>query len=220
MKIICIIPARIGSVRIKYKNLIDFNGRPLVYWTLIQSKRIKKINRIIISSDSINLLKFSKRVSKKIKTDLRPRRLSYARSTTESLIKYLIKKYKLLNKDAIMILQPTSPLRRDKDIKDIIEIFQINKLNTLISASISQKKIKIKKISYIYYGLKKKKLDSSFKFSYNGAVYLFKVSYFSKTNKIYEKIPNIYLMDKKYSIDIDNYKDLKGYSDLSTNFNF
>jgi CMP-N,N'-diacetyllegionaminic acid synthase len=219
LKIICIIPARIGSVRIKYKNIIDFNGKSLVYWTLIQSRRIKEIKKTIISSDSTNLLKFSKRISKKIMVDLRPKKLSYSRSRTEDLIKYLIEKYKLLQKDAIMILQPTSPLRKDYDIKKIIKTFRINKLKTLNSVSIYNKKKKIKRTSYIYYGAKKK-IDNSYKYSYNGAVYLFKVSYFCKTNKIYEKIPNIYLMDKKHSIDIDNYKDLKGYSDLSTNFNF
>ena len=40
---------------------------------------------------------------------------------------------------------------------------------------------------------------------------------FNKTKKIYEKVPKIYLMDKKHSIDIDNYSDLKGYSNFRVN---
>ena len=133
MKIICIIPARIGSIRIKKKNLIDFKGKPLIYWTLMQSLRIKLINNIILSSDSNNLLNYSKNYSNKIFLNLRPKKLSTKRSKTESLIKYLIKKYKFSSSDAILVLQPTSPLRKDKDIKNIIKIFKKQKLQTLNS---------------------------------------------------------------------------------------
>ena len=216
MKIICIIPARIGSLRIRKKNIIDFKGKPLIFWSITQSKRIKIINSTIVSSDSNNLLIYAKKKFKKIITDFRPKKLSTSKSKTESLISYLIKKYKLSTKDAVMILQPTSPLRADKDIKNAIKIFRRNKLNTLNSVSINNKKKVIRKVSYIYDNKNKKK-DKSCKYSYNGAIYLFKVNYFNKTNKIYEKVPNIYLMDKKHSIDIDNYNDLKGYSNFNIN---
>tara|TARA_B100000989_G_C19503722_1_gene455480 strand:+ start:30 stop:689 length:660 start_codon:yes stop_codon:yes gene_type:complete len=219
MKIICIIPARIGSIRIKKKNLIDFKGKPLIYWTLMQSLRIKLINDIILSSDSNNLLNYSKNYSNKIFLNSRPKKLSTKRSKTESLIKYLIKKYKFSSSDAILILQPTSPLRKDKDIKNIIKIFKKQKLQTLNSASINKRKKTIRKISSVFETKKTKKLIKKFMYSYNGAIYLFKVSYFNKTNKIYEKIPNIYLMDKKNSIDIDNYEDLKGFSNFKININ-
>ncbi len=216
MKIICIIPARIGSLRIRKKNIIDFKGKPLIYWSLTQSKRIKVINSTIVSSDSNNLLIYAKKKFKKIITDFRPRKLSNSKSRTESLINYLIKKYKLSSKDAIIILQPTSPLRTDKDIKNIIRILKRNKINTLNSVSINNKKKTIRKPSYIYDN-KNKKIDKSYKYSYNGAIYLFKVNYFNKTKKLYEKVPNIYLMDKKHSIDIDNYNDLRGYSNFNIN---
>ena len=216
MKITCIIPARIGSLRIKKKNIIDFKGKPLIYWSLIQSKKIKIINSTIVSSDSNNFLIYSKKKFKEIITDFRPKKLSTSKSKTESLVSYLIKKYKLSSKDAVMILQPTSPLRSDKDIKNTIKIFRKNKLNTLNSVSINKKKKIIRKFSYIYDNKNKKK-DMSCKYSYNGAIYLFKVNYFNKTKKIYEKVPNIYLMDKKHSIDIDNYNDLKGYSNFNIN---
>ena len=156
MKITCIIPARIGSLRIKKKNIIDFKGKPLIYWSLIQSKRIKIINSTIVSSDSNNLLIYSKKKFKEIITDFRPKKLSTSKSKTESLVSYLIKKYKLSSKDAVMILQPTSPLRSDKDIKNTIKIFRKNKLNTLNSVSINKKKKIIRKFSYIY-GNKNKK---------------------------------------------------------------
>ena len=46
-------------------------------------------------------------------------------------------------------------------------------------------------------------------YSYNGAIYLFKLQYFKKNDSIYEKTPNLYIMKDAHSLDIDNYIDLK-----------
>ena len=66
MKVICIIPARIGSLRVRKKNIIDFKGKPLIYWSLTQSKRIKIFNSTIVSSDSNSLLIYAKKNSKSL----------------------------------------------------------------------------------------------------------------------------------------------------------
>ena len=65
MKVHCIIPARIGSKRIKNKNLINYKKKPLVYWSIIQSINIKLIKQTIISSDSNKILRIAKKMSKK-----------------------------------------------------------------------------------------------------------------------------------------------------------
>ena len=65
MKVHCIIPARIGSKRIKNKNLINYKKKPLVYWSIIQSINIKLIRQTIISSDSNKVLRIAKKISKK-----------------------------------------------------------------------------------------------------------------------------------------------------------
>ena len=51
-KILCIIPARGGSKRIKNKNIIKFQNKPLIYWTIKAAKKSKYIDKIIISTDS------------------------------------------------------------------------------------------------------------------------------------------------------------------------
>ena len=53
-EIICFIPARSGSTRIKNKNIRLINGRPLIYWTVSKAIKSKKFDRIIFSSDSDN----------------------------------------------------------------------------------------------------------------------------------------------------------------------
>ena len=45
MKILCTICARKGSKEIKNKNIIKFNGKPLICHTINQAKKIKIFDR-------------------------------------------------------------------------------------------------------------------------------------------------------------------------------
>lgn len=196
MKIISIIPARKGSVRIKNKNLINFNGKPLILWTINQALKVNLIDEVYLSSNSLKILTICKKISKRIICNKRPKILSGNRVKSEAVIKYLIKKYNLDKNFTILLLQATSPLRSDRDIINMIKIFRLNKLKTLHSASIYPGKSKIfgnKKI----FNLKKNTRCDRAIYSYNGSIYMFKVDYFLKNNSIYEFIPNIYLTKKK-----------------------
>ena len=50
---IAIIPARGGSKRIINKNIVDFNGFPMIYWTIKAAKDSGLFNEIIVSTDSL-----------------------------------------------------------------------------------------------------------------------------------------------------------------------
>ena len=62
METIIIIPARGNSKGIKKKNLINFSGKPLLYWTLVQAKKTKFRKYIYVSSEDENILNFSKQL--------------------------------------------------------------------------------------------------------------------------------------------------------------
>ena len=47
MKIVSIIPARSGSKRIKDKNIVKLNGKPLIYYSIKRSKQSKLIQENI-----------------------------------------------------------------------------------------------------------------------------------------------------------------------------
>ena len=61
MKILCIIPARSGSKGIKNKNIIDYNGKPLIAWSIEQAIKSKYNMKIIVSSDSDEYIEISKK---------------------------------------------------------------------------------------------------------------------------------------------------------------
>ena len=75
MKILCTICARGGSKGVKNKNIKNFKGKPLIYHTISQAKKVKKFTKIVCSSDSKTILKIAKR--NKVDYDLpRPGSLS------------------------------------------------------------------------------------------------------------------------------------------------
>lgn len=202
----CLILARKNSKRIINKNLINFKGKPLIYWTLKQSLKLKRVKKIIVSSDSEKIRNVATKLSKKFIIDKRPKKLALSKTTSESVLKYLIKKYKILKNQYILLLQPTSPLRNQKDINQILNLAKKYQLNSIHSVSNYLGKKVIKKNINI---LNKKKLLKNINLSFNGSIYLFKAKILINKNSIYETPQNVYITKKKYSLDVDNYSDLK-----------
>jgi CMP-N,N'-diacetyllegionaminic acid synthase len=132
MKVICVIPARKNSKRLKNKNLKILNGKPLIYWTIIKAIKIKQFDKIIISTDSKKILYMEKEFKryKKIKFIKRPQKYSKDTTPMKSVIinvLNILKKEDSFEPSAIAILQPTSPLRKVSTIKRSIYRFIKNK---------------------------------------------------------------------------------------------
>ena len=60
-KILCTICARKGSKGLKNKNLLKLLGKPLIYHTLDQAKKIRSFTKIVVSSNSKKILDISKK---------------------------------------------------------------------------------------------------------------------------------------------------------------
>ncbi len=162
MKFLCVIPARYGSKRVKYKNLKKINGKPLVYWTLNFANKIKKFNKIVISSDSKKIIKIANKF-KHIDQILRPSVIAKDNTDMTEVINHTIEYYKKKNLfyDAVVILQPTSPFRKIKTINDAIESFKKNKPDLVVSAI----KVDTKSNSKNLFKLNKKNHIKNFKYN-------------------------------------------------------
>ena len=58
-RVICVIPARKGSTRIKNKNIINFYKKPLIYWSILSAKKSKYIDNVFVTSDNDKILKIA-----------------------------------------------------------------------------------------------------------------------------------------------------------------
>ena len=117
---IAIIPARGGSKRLRNKNLINFFGKPLIYYSIIAAKRSKLFKKIIVSTDS-------KKIKKKFQNNTVPKflfcdqkktikRLNKGTRSGNTLYRIFKKKKKLI---LIMCagIYPTAPLIQINDLK-------------------------------------------------------------------------------------------------------
>ena len=209
-----IIPARVGSQRIKLKNIRLFNNKPLIYWTIKSAVECKIFSKIYVSTDSViikNELNKFKKFKDKITFLDRPKKLSGSKTKTSTLIKYLIKKNSLEKKFFdFILLQPTSPLRKKEHINKMWNIYKKYSLNDFFSVSEKINKFEInKKNRNIFCGEKKInsiKLKSIYQ---NGSIYIKSLQSFKKDSNFVTKNSTLYLMNKKVSLDVDTLKDLK-----------
>jgi len=61
MKILAIIPARIGSKGVPLKNIQKLSGIPLIEYTLKIAKKTKKFDKIIVSTNSEKIARIAKK---------------------------------------------------------------------------------------------------------------------------------------------------------------
>ena len=93
MEIICFIPARSGSKRVKNKNIRILNGRPLMYWTVYKAIKSKQFDKIIFSSDSDKyyqiLIKYLKKDKLSLKNLIFDKRNTSHSKTKSKIFDYL-----------------------------------------------------------------------------------------------------------------------------------
>ena len=214
-KIICIIPARGGSQRIKNKNILKINNLSLLEYTLISALKSKYVKEnIYISSDSINILDIGSKYN--VNCIMRPDNISDHYSSSEVALIHVLDEYKLKKKvdpDIVVFLQCTSPYREDNDIDNAIDTFFNEKLDSLLSVTENKKFLWMKERTNflpINYDFKNRKREQDFReqFEENGSIYICKTKNLrSKKNRLSGKI-GFYKMHPFSSIQIDNPMDI------------
>ena len=123
-KILAIIPARGGSKGLPKKNIKEMNGKPLIYWTIKRAKESKFIDDIYISTDSDEIAAICDKVCGEKVEELRPDELAQDSTSSADVIKYTIEYLESEGKayDYMILLEPTSPLRKEEDIDNIIKL--------------------------------------------------------------------------------------------------
>ena len=140
-KFICLIPARKGSIRLKNKNLKLFNKQPLIFWT-VKCAEDAGLKDIYVFTNCNNIKKFAKNLN--ISPLLtRPSHISKSNTKMIETIKYFEKTLSKKNIyfDALIILQPTSPLRKFSELKKAMKVFADQKPDTLVSGIELEKKL-------------------------------------------------------------------------------
>jgi CMP-N-acetylneuraminic acid synthetase len=121
-RVMVVIPARKGSKGLPNKNWKKLNGKPLISYSIELALKLSGIDKITISSDSdyVNEIVESYGLTSEYK---RPAFLSLDDTRTEdTIIDVMVfkKKYKAEEFDIILLLEPTSPLRKIELVHEIV----------------------------------------------------------------------------------------------------
>lgn len=209
-----IILARGGSKGIKDKNLKKINHKPLLFWSIEQSLKSKKIKKTWVSSDSEKILKYAKSIG--AETIKRPKSLSSDNSSSESgwlhAINEIKKNYKT---NKIVAIQCTSPIRSNNDFDNAIKLYEKENYCSLFSGTSADDlhfswKIKKKKLipNYnIFNRLRRQNLKKTI--LENGSFFIFDLKKFIKfENRLFGKI-GTFIQTKECQFQIDNIEDMR-----------
>ena len=213
---IALIPARGGSKGLPNKNIKLLNGKPLIAYTIEAALQAKEISRVIVSTDYENIKEVALQYGAEIPF-LRPNFLATDSSSSFDVFKYTINRLEEEENiviDNFVVLQPTSLLRTSKHIDEAISLFREKEAKAVVSyckeyhSIFWHKKIdKQGKIVNLFEGdYEKNRQEIEETYFPNGAIYIFNKN-FLFTTMDYNRDCYAYIMDRKYSIDIDTIDD-------------
>ncbi|MCK5019499.1 MAG: acylneuraminate cytidylyltransferase family protein [Candidatus Peribacteraceae bacterium] len=122
--ILGLIPARGGSKGVPRKNIKDLCGKPLIAYTIIEAKQSKYLNRLIVSTDNEEIASIARSYGAEIPF-LRPAYLADDSSKDIAVLRHTINSLKENDgylPDIIVILRPTSPLKKYFHIDEAISL--------------------------------------------------------------------------------------------------
>jgi len=141
--IICLIPARYGSKRIKKKNIISFNGKPLIFYSINNATKSKIFDEVHVSTDSNKIKKIANKFNA-LTPYTRPKNISNDVAIDDDVIKYHLKKIKK-KISYLCYLYPTTPMLKSKDLKNSFNFFKKKKINYMLSVKKVSKETKEKR---------------------------------------------------------------------------
>jgi CMP-N,N'-diacetyllegionaminic acid synthase len=135
IRVLGLIPARGQSKSIPHKNIVPLAGKPLIAWT-IEAARHSQLDRLILSSDDEQIIRMVREIGGVDVPFVRPAHL--ATDTTPGIDVVIhavewLRDHESYRPDAVMLLQPTSPLRRTAHIDEAMTLYVELGADSLVS---------------------------------------------------------------------------------------
>lgn len=220
-RFLAVITARGGSKGLPGKNIRELNGKPLLAWTIGQAKDSMLLDHTILSTDSLEIARVGEMYGLKV-AELRPSWLATDTASSIDVLEYVIKseENKGWSYDYLMLLEPTSPLRKKGDLDNIIKlagnnperdgVISVGRVQTehpMIVKKISAKgtiEPYILGLSYTY----QRQMHDQALFPY-GVGYLIKISSLKRWHTIYTPDMLPYYIERWQNYEIDDIYDFK-----------
>lgn len=220
--VLAVVPARGGSKSIPRKNIRKLAGKPLLAYTAEAGLASRNIDRFILSTDDEEIAEVGRKYGLEVPF-LRPAELATDNAPTLPVIQHAVNKLEAIDEyrpDYIVVLQPTSPLRKACHIDSAMEKLIGSDADSIISVT----EVPHACNPYSVMRLNGEYIESFLDFdelcnlrqkkpvfyARNGAaIYAFTRECLLKKNSLYGDKVLPYFMKKEESIDIDDLWDWK-----------
>ena len=214
-KTLAIIPARGGSKGVPRKNIKDLSGKPLIAWTIESALQVEGIDKLIVSTDDQEI----KNVALKWGAEVpftRPEELAGDKAKAIPVLQHAVTFLEEQGQsfDAVMMLQPTSPMRLAKDIEACLGMMQADQSCTSVISVTGVGEYHPARMKYLEKGVL---VDPPFCESYenqprqelepmyirSGAIYLVRRKVLMEEHSLKGRRSLGYVMPKERSVNID-----------------
>jgi CMP-N,N'-diacetyllegionaminic acid synthase len=134
MCIVAVIPARGGSKGIPRKNLVRIAGRPLIAYAIDTARNAASVDRVLVSTDDSEIADVARQLGAEVPF-LRPSELADDTAPMLGVLRHSLAwlESQGLAVEALVLLQPTSPLRTCRHVDEAIALFRSAPASSVVS---------------------------------------------------------------------------------------
>ncbi len=123
--ILVVIPARGGSKGLPGKNIKELCGKPLIAYSIDIARAITSDENICVSTDDKKIIETVENYGLSVPF-VRPAEFSTDTATTNDVLLHAVDYYEKMGKifDKLLLLQPTSPLRKIEEVREAITLYR------------------------------------------------------------------------------------------------
>lgn len=132
--VLAIVPARSGSKGVPRKNLLPLAGRTLLDRTAQAARESGRIDRVVLSTDDAEIAGEGRRVGLEVPS-MRPAQLAADDTPMLPVLQHVIAEVIKggWSPEYVVLLQPTSPLRRGKHIDDAVRLLVTSGADSVVT---------------------------------------------------------------------------------------
>lgn len=218
MRVLAIIPARKGSKGVPGKNTYPIAGKPLIGYTIDVALQSRALANIVISTDDEAIWQYAEGID----VTVHKREATLATDTSPvvlTIIEVVHYAEQLFNTtyDAVMLLQPTAPLRETWHITGAIKLLENNPPYDCLISVVQAGDVHPARMYSIQDGIlhslqpeneQKNRQELPPVYLRNGSIYLTRRNALLAQQKIMIAPSLAYVMDAKYHLNIDEPRDM------------
>lgn len=123
---LAVVPARGGSTGIRDKNLVQLGDRPLIAWTLAAAHESKRIDRVVVTTDSERIAATARELGAEVPFLRKPNLARHDVHAVHTVLDALnrLNESEGYQPDLVTMLLPTAPFRRGRHIDGSLELLE------------------------------------------------------------------------------------------------